>query len=102
MLSVFPHLTDTEFEEACACLVQVYQRLGHEQDDWTLVEVLHQFDMRYLRITKALSSPFGASVAREDENEVNEVEEDDNVGHDHTACMWKLTTVGNAPNINHH
>jgi ubiquitin-like-conjugating enzyme ATG10 len=77
MLSAFPHLTDSEFEEACGSLVRKFHQKGHAQSDWLSVEKLSQHETVVLRITKPLPSRVESSTDDENEFDHIEVTEDD-------------------------
>jgi len=87
MLSAFPHLTDSEFDEACVRLVQKFQQQGCKQDEWLSVELVHQNETKHLRITKALSDKQDTPVKAESESDIDEIEEHDQVGHEFVACV---------------
>jgi ubiquitin-like-conjugating enzyme ATG10 len=77
MLSAFPHLTGSEFEDACSCLVRRFQSGGSAQNDWLSVEKLNRNEISYLRIITPLLSRAESSVDHEDEPDCDEVTEDD-------------------------
>jgi ubiquitin-like-conjugating enzyme ATG10 len=76
MLPAFPHLTDSEFEDACSCLVRRFQSGRSAQNDWLSMEKLTRNEVLYLRIIRPLPRHAESS---DDENELghDEVTEDD-------------------------
>ncbi|KAF1945413.1 hypothetical protein EJ02DRAFT_313312, partial [Clathrospora elynae] len=77
MLSTFPHLTESEYEDACHCFLRQFQQRGHEQTGWLSVETVHQNDIAYLRVTKELSAREDCLMGGCSELEDDEVQEDD-------------------------
>ncbi|KAH7391852.1 hypothetical protein BKA66DRAFT_510427 [Pyrenochaeta sp. MPI-SDFR-AT-0127] len=80
MLSSFPHLTDSEFIEACYHLRENFSRRGGRQNEWVSIEMADQYDIKYITITTALQSiEHPSSRASEDfeDDEVKEEEDDD-------------------------
>jgi len=75
MLATFPHLTESEFTEACTLLSQRFQRHRHEQRDWTSVSVVHQRSTQYLRITRPLKHKL-----RSDHDDDSRNDDEDNGG----------------------
>ncbi|KAJ4411097.1 hypothetical protein N0V91_001470 [Didymella pomorum] len=75
-VELFPHLTDTEFDEACSTLLKRFELHGHRQREWTAAERLHQSEITYLRITKTLASSEEPSGGVEDDAEIELREED--------------------------
>ena len=77
MLSCFPHLTDLEFEAGCSDLLEKFRRRIHTQNEWISVEIIDQYEIRQLRITKALSTAGRAPTSDENETELDDLEDDD-------------------------
>jgi ubiquitin-like-conjugating enzyme ATG10 len=75
----FPHLTDTEFDEACSALLKRFELHGRRQSSWIAVERLSQNETTYLRINKPLASSKESSSAADDGAEIELMEEDDEV-----------------------
>lgn len=57
MLTLFPHLTNSDFDLACQHLLQRFHLHSHKQESWTSVEAIHQSEPPYLQITKPLKLP---------------------------------------------
>jgi ubiquitin-like-conjugating enzyme ATG10 len=76
MSSVFPHLTDSEFEDACNSLQERFHQKGTVQSEWLAVEHLHQHKNSYLSISKPLPChPVNDDNVLEDE-EIAETDEE--------------------------
>ncbi|KAF3044700.1 hypothetical protein E8E12_009321 [Didymella heteroderae] len=75
----FPHLTDTEFDEACSALLKRFELRGCRQSEWSTVESLSQSETTYLRITKPLDLNEQPSDATDFNGEAELREEDDEV-----------------------
>lgn len=84
-LASFPHLANSEFDEACSALLKRFELQGRRQNEWTAVERVSQNDTTYLRITKplALHSDVPAGSAENEETELDE--EDDEVADSLTS-----------------
>ncbi|KAF2832195.1 hypothetical protein CC86DRAFT_87276 [Ophiobolus disseminans] len=84
-LSAFPHLTTSEFEDACTTLAARYDQHSLDQNEWQSVELIYQYEAKYLRITKPLQTcTVGRSTDKdqhtrsdEDEDDIEELEDDD-------------------------
>ncbi|KAF1845854.1 uncharacterized protein K460DRAFT_282638 [Cucurbitaria berberidis CBS 394.84] len=77
MLSSFPRLAASDFDEACNSLLGRYRRAGQKQEEWLSIETVYHYDMTYLSITKALPDAVYIPKDSNDDDEVDEVEEDD-------------------------
>ena len=77
MLSTFPHLTTSEFDEACSSLIARFSQRDHEQDEWQAVEIICQYETRYLRVKKTLPNATPTARGASDEDEDDELDEDD-------------------------
>ncbi len=77
MLSSFPHLTSSEFEDGCNRLLKRFHRCSDTQIDWISLESIELHETRYLQITRNLTkeeyNPHSTSL----EVEISEVEEHD-------------------------
>lgn len=76
MLSSFPHLTNTEFDQACTNLQEAFQSRIHLQNECISVQLKHQNGTRYLRFTKALPVTVTSTTSKDD-HDPNELEEQD-------------------------
>jgi ubiquitin-like-conjugating enzyme ATG10 len=86
MLSAFPHLTDSEFEDACNSLFQKFHQKTDSQQEWLSVDKLSQHETAFLRITKPLPSRKEPSFDNGSELEYDKVAEDDEEAlHDTTT-----------------
>jgi ubiquitin-like-conjugating enzyme ATG10 len=72
-LTNFPHLSQSEFDEACTHLHTHFQQYSHLQDQWLSLDHRQSFDTKYLRITKGLlSRSHPATIEPEHELEIEE------------------------------
>lgn len=78
-LSVFPHLTDSEFDQACHALSHAFQQQGNARGEWQSVHVVNSGATAHLRITKPLPSgqEHPTDTANQDDDKLEEVLEDD-------------------------
>ncbi|KAF2630567.1 hypothetical protein BU25DRAFT_407862 [Macroventuria anomochaeta] len=84
-LASFPHLSDSEFDEACSALLKRFELHAHRQNEWTAVESVSQNETTFLRITKPLAlHPEVPEISSEIE-EVELREEDDEVVESSTS-----------------
>lgn len=78
MLSAFPHLTDQEFSEGCAQLVQSLENRRCEPSEWVSAEHVKCYDAPFLQVSKGLSLSGDASQqCAKIEDDLEEVHEDD-------------------------
>ena len=77
MLSSFPHLSDSDFNQACTFLLERFRKCEQKQDEWTSVEMIHQHDMKYLRIIRALPCTFNVPTHRQGNDGMDELDDDD-------------------------
>ncbi|KAF2134164.1 hypothetical protein P153DRAFT_280972 [Dothidotthia symphoricarpi CBS 119687] len=76
MLSSFPHLSDSEFNGACQHLLDRFHLHSHQQETWLSVDLLHQSETTYLRITTALLSPQTTHIEANNLTSHDELEDD--------------------------
>ncbi|KAF2854799.1 hypothetical protein T440DRAFT_464937 [Plenodomus tracheiphilus IPT5] len=68
MLSTVPHLTNSEFDEACVTLQRKFEE--RRNPVWISVDIIHQNETNFLRITKALETkPTTRNIESNDELE---------------------------------
>ena len=85
MLTLFPHLASSEFDEACSALLSRFELHSHHQNEWTAVERVSQNEITYLSITKplALHPEAPDTISEPEEIELNE--DDDEVADSSTS-----------------
>lgn len=76
MLTAFPHLSESEFRDACRALLEAFERHGRTQTEWAAVETVCQNETTYLRISKTLPLGLGADAGSETEVDVVDNEMD--------------------------
>ena len=78
-LSVFPQLTDSEFDRACHALLHAFEQRGNSCGEWQSVHVMNSGATAHLRITKLLPSgqDHPTNTANQDDDELEEILEDD-------------------------
>ncbi|CAE7202001.1 hypothetical protein CFE70_008358 [Pyrenophora teres f. teres 0-1] len=55
-LSLFPHLTDADFDQACYALSHAFEQQGDSSGEWQSVHVIDSAATTLVRITKSLST----------------------------------------------
>jgi ubiquitin-like-conjugating enzyme ATG10 len=85
-LASFPHLDDSDFENACSTLLAKFRQYGSGQDQWAAVETLRRNEITFLRITKPLLVHTNAPNTSDDVDEVELDEEDDEVAASALPC----------------
>lgn len=78
-LASFPHLEDSEFEEACSALLSRFELQPQSQNQWTAVDSVSQNETTFLRITKPLALHPDVADASNAIEEAELDEEDDEV-----------------------
>ncbi|RMZ74134.1 autophagy-related Atg10 [Pyrenophora seminiperda CCB06] len=81
-LSVFPHLTDAEFGQACHALSHAFQQRGISSGEWQSLHVINLgATTTHVRITKPLPTPTthdaSTNIANHDDDEIVQVFEHD-------------------------
>lgn len=76
MLSLFPHLSEPEFEQGCAFLLERFRQCEQKQEAWISVETICQHGLKYLRITRALHCTNDALQGCEDGDGLDELDDD--------------------------
>ena len=76
-LSVFPHLNDTEFDQACHAMLHAFQTRADSCGEWQSVHVIKSITTTLLRIAKPFPSMQDASnsMAYQDDDEIEEIVE---------------------------
>ncbi|KAH9860684.1 hypothetical protein J1614_012016, partial [Plenodomus biglobosus] len=77
MLSTFPQLTTSEFNEACIQLQDKFQKQGHNQHVWTSVEIIDHHDGKYVRITKPLKNVPSTPTSTDKNDDLDEIRDTD-------------------------
>jgi len=78
-LSVFPHLNNTEFDQACHAMLHAFHERADSSGEWQSVHVITSVTATLLRITKKLSIIQDASnsMLYQDDDETEEIVEHD-------------------------
>lgn len=78
-LASFPHLTDSQFDQACSALLKRFELQGCCQKEWTAVERVSQNETTSLRISRPVALHPQVPDASVESEETELDEEDDEV-----------------------